>query len=169
MTKKTEYMAVMGIFLALTAALSALDSLISSTLPVMGIRLGLANIPIMVILIKYGIPSGAVLSLMRSFFVFLTRGVTAGMMSLGGGLLSFVCAALLIKALHRSCRFSCIMSAILHIIGQILVSVMYTGSVNTLYYAPLLIPAAAATGMLTGIVTEAVIKSNKNLFGKDMK
>ncbi|MCM1523769.1 MAG: Gx transporter family protein [Ruminococcus sp.] len=168
-SKKSEYAAVMGVFLSLTAALSAVDSMISSALPAVGIRLGLANIPIIVILVKYGIPQAGALSVMRSFFVFLTRGASAGIMSFAGGLLSFVCAAVLIKACRRSYKFSCIMSAVCHIIGQLAVSCVYTGSVYTLYYAPVLIPASIAAGFLTGTVAEAVLKSEKNIFGKDLK
>lgn len=155
-----EYAAVMGISLALVVALSYIDTIISSAVPIPGVRFGLANIVILAVLSRYGIPSAAVLSLLRSGFAGLTRGFTAGMMSLGGGILSFAASVLLICVLGRSYRFSGIIAAVCHIIGQLAVSCILTGSLHTLLYAPVLIPAAVASGFLTGIAAEAVVKKS---------
>ncbi len=164
MKSKAVYVSFMGISLALTAALSWFDTLISLSLPIPGIRLGLANVAVTAMLIKYGIPSGLVLSLLRSGFVFLTRGATAAVMSLCGGLAAFAAAVILITVMKRSLRFSCIISALFHITGQLAASCLLTGSVYTLAYAPLLYPVSLAAGYLTGTILQIFYKY---IIGKD--
>lgn len=158
MKSKAEYAAFMGIALALTTVLSLLDSLISSAFPAPGIRLGLANIAVTAVLIKYGIPSGLVLSILRSGFVFLTRGATAALMSLGGGIAAFAASAILIIVMKRSLKFSCVISALCHICGQLAASCLLTKSVYTLAYAPLLVPVSFLTGYLTGTIMQCIKK-----------
>lgn len=154
MKNKAVYASFMGISLALTAALSWLDTFISLSLPIPWVRLGLANVAIIAVLIKYGIPSGLVLSLLRSCFVFLTRGATAAIMSLCGGIAAFTAAVILIIVMKRSLKFSCVISALCHITGQLAASCLLTESVYTLAYAPLLYPFSMATGYLTGTILQ---------------
>lgn len=150
------YIAEMGILLALTAALSYIDSRISAAFP-MNIRLGIANIAILIALVKHGTGPAGLLAVLRSGFSALTRGATAGIMSLGGGIFSFIVTAMLIRTKH-SYRFTCMIAAICHILGQLAVSCVLTGSAAALLYAPVLIPAAVITGMLTGTISEQCIK-----------
>ena len=69
MKSKAKYAAFMGIALALTAVLSFADSCISAAFPIPGIRLGLANIAIIAVMIRYGTVSGLLMTLLRSGFV----------------------------------------------------------------------------------------------------
>jgi len=151
-----KYAAFMGIALALTAVLSYADSLFSAALPVAGIRLGLANIVIITVMLRFGAASGLLMSVLRSGFVFITRGMTAAVMSASGGLLSFAASAILLLLLKRSCKFSCIIAALCHTLGQIVAACMLTGSIGTLYYAVLLAPVSIAAGYLTGTVIQAL-------------
>ena len=139
MKSKAKYAAFMGIALALTAVLSFADSCISAAFPIPGIRLGLANI-----------------ALLRSGFVFLTRGASAAVMSLSGGLLAFAAAAVLMIIMKRSCKFSCIIAAMCHTLGQLAAACVLTGSVYTLAYVVVLMPVSIFTGFLTGTVLQAL-------------
>ena len=131
----------MGIALALTAVLSFADSCISAAFPIPGIRLGLANIAIIAVMIR---------------FVFLTRGASAAVMSLSGGLLAFAAAAVLMIIMKRSCKFSCIIAAMCHTLGQLAAACVLTGSVYTLAYVVVLMPVSIFTGFLTGTVLQAL-------------
>ena len=145
----------MGIALALTAVLSFADSCISAAFPIPGIRLGLANIAIIAVMMRYGTVSGLLMTLLRSGFVFLTRGASAAVMSLSGGLLAFAAAVLMI-IMKRSCKFSCIIAAMCHTLGQLAAACVITGSVYTLAYAAVLMPVSIFTGFLTGTVLQAL-------------
>lgn len=146
-----------GISLALMTVLGILDTFISSAFPIPGVRIGLSNVVIIIILLKMGLPWGSFMCLLRSGITLLTRGVTAGIMSLSGGILSFAAVYLLLCVLKSSYGFSCIISSLLHIAGQITAACFITGSFFTVYYAPVLMPAAIVTGLLTGAVIESVI------------
>ena len=132
MKSKAKYAAFMGIALALTAVLSFADSCISAAFPIPGIRLGLANIAIIAVMIRYGT------------------------VSLSGGLLAFAAAAVLMIIMKRSCKFSCIIAAMCHTLGQLAAACVLTGSVYTLAYVVVLMPVSIFTGFLTGTVLQAL-------------
>ena len=156
MKSKAKYAAFMGIALALTAVLSFADSALSAAFPVPGIRLGLANIAIIAVMLRYGAASGLVMTVLRSGFVFLTRGMTAAIMSASGGLLSFAAAVVLMLYMKRSCKFSCITAAMCHTLGQLAAACILTGSFYTFAYAAVLMPVSVGTGFLTGTVLNAL-------------
>ena len=83
-----RYTAVMGLLFAVSAALNMIESLFSAFLP-LGMRVGLANIVIMAAILCINLPSAALLVLLKSAFVLLARGATAGAMSLPLNSLSF--------------------------------------------------------------------------------
>jgi heptaprenyl diphosphate synthase len=153
---KASYVALMGILLGIAVMLTSLESIFSSFMP-NGIRIGLSNIVIMLAVISINIPSAFALVLLKALFVLLTRGVTAGGMSLCGGLLAFGVTALLYKYTKNSYVIISIFSAIAHSAGQLLLAVIITESINTLYYLPVLIIASAAAGFCTGIVLNIIL------------
>ncbi len=155
---RAKYTAYMGMMLALTAALSFLDSCISSVFPIPGIRLGLANVAILAVMALYGVPSAAAAAVLRSGFVLLTRGVSAGIMSLSGGIASFIVMTVMLKIFRRSERFSCIIGSVVHVTGQTAAACILTGSIRTMLYTPFIIPAAVVSGLLTGTVYEMLLR-----------
>ena len=153
---KPKSIALLGICAAIAMVLSYIESLIPLSFAVPGIKLGLANIAIIAVMIRYGIVSGLLMTLLRSGFVFLTRGVSAAVMSLSGGLLAFAAAAVLMIIMKRSCKFSCIIAAMCHTLGQLAAACVLTGSVYTLAYVVVLMPVSIFTGFLTGTVLQAL-------------
>lgn len=164
MSSKARKAAFLGISCGLMLVLSAADSIISAAFPLPGVRIGLSNVAIITVMLLYGLPWGGCMALLRTAFAFLARGFTAGLMSLSGGLLSFFAAYILLCLLKRSYKFSALISAVFHTAGQLAAACILTKSVYSLYYAPVLIPASIAAGILTGTVTEMIVKR----FGKDM-
>lgn len=155
-SSKAGYVATMGVLLALCAALTAIESAVSAFLPV-GMRIGLANIVIMTAAVCVGLPSAFVLTVLKAAFVLLTRGITAGGMSLCGGVLAFAVTALLLSKTKAGYTVIGLISALAHSAGQIALSSIMTGSVYTLYYAPLLMLVSAAAGIATGTVSGVII------------
>ncbi len=83
--------AVIGILGAVTLTLSFFESLIPDIafLPP-GAKLGLANIVVMFTVLTMGFADGLFIVVLKSGFVFLTRGVASFFMSISGGLLSYL-------------------------------------------------------------------------------
>lgn len=154
----------LGISLALCIALSWLDSLLSAAMPFPGLRLGLANTVICAVLMKYSVKEGFAMSLLRSGFVSLTRGVVSGIMSLCGGMAAFVVTALLISRKNLNVRTVSVLAAAAHIAGQLAAACVIMGTVRVLYYGIFLLPAAVVTGFCTGTILDRLTKTN--LFDK---
>lgn len=151
-----RYAAVMGLLFAVSAVLNLLESLFSAFLPA-GIRVGLGNIVIMVAILCVNLPSALLLTVLKSGFVFLTRGVTAGALSLCGGLAAFAVTALLFRRTKASCVLISVLGAIAHSLGQLCAADVILGSAIVFSYAPVLGLGSVAAGIVTGIVLKAVL------------
>jgi heptaprenyl diphosphate synthase len=153
--KKASFVAFTAILLAVTVIMSAAENVLTAGFPT-GIRLGLSNITIMTAVLFINSSAGLLLTVLKSGFVFLTRGFIAGAMSLSGGILAIVVIILLLKKTDCSYVFVSVCAAIAHIIGQLVFAGIMTESRFVFAYAPLLILAAVGSGILTGILLKAV-------------
>lgn len=151
-----RYVSLTGIMLGLAAALSAFESMVSAFLPA-GVRIGLANIAVFAAAVCMNLPTAFLITLLKSAFVLLTRGVTAGIMSSCGGIVSFGITALLLSKTNASYVMISVLSAIGHMLGQLAAASVLMGSVYTFYYAPVLLIAGTASGFFTGIVSGRVM------------
>lgn len=149
-----RYTAVMGLLFAAAAALNMLESLLSAALPA-GMRVGLSNIVIMTAILCINLPSAALLVILKAAVALMTRGVTAGVMSLCGGLAAFLVTALLFRKSRCSYILISVLGAIAHSAGQLCASAGIIGTVYVFAYAPVLVIASTAAGVCTGIVLKA--------------
>lgn len=159
---KVQKIALLGVLLAVTIVIAILESFIPSfTIP--GIKLGFANIVILVTLYEVGILEAVFINLVRVLVVSLVRGTFFSMgffMSLTGAFLSLgvmILFHLVIK------KFSIIgvsvIGSLFHVIGQILIAMIYMGSVYVVYYLPIIGISAVITGILVGFIARAIIKT----------
>ena len=121
-----------------------------------GVRLGMSNIIVMYDLLFLGTRFAHGIAFLKGTFVFVTRGLVAGLLSLSGGLLS-ISVMLLVLLLTREepsyLRVS-ISGAIAHNLGQMLVvGFLYVG-MYIWYYFPVLIVA----GLIAGTITATLLK-----------
>ena len=159
--KKSRYIAVMGLMLALAAALQFLESMIPIPLP-LGVKPGISSIVIMVVLVKFGFLSAMTLAVLKSGFVFITRGATAFCMSVSGGVLSVaVMGAVLILSRRSKNGTGILLMSVLggvsHNIGQLAAASVFMGSALTFSYLPVLVIAGIISGMFTGTVFKFVL------------
>ncbi len=147
----------MGVFFGLAMVMSFLESL----LPPMpnGIKPGLSNIVTMYMLFFSGGNSAYTIAVLKSLFIGLTRGVTAGFMSVSGGIFSVTVMLLLSK--KRKNPFSYLMLSIFggiaHNMGQLLMSCFIMKSWLTSYYAPGLVLSGVIMGILTGTTLKYIL------------
>ena len=155
-------MALLGILTAGAIVIGILESLIPS-IGIPGVKLGLSNIVILIVLYELGIWEAAFVSLVRVLIVSLVRGTFLSMgfvMSLSGAVLSLgimVLFVLLIK------KFSIIgvsvIGALFHVFGQIAVAMIYLSTAYILFYLPVIAISAIITGVLVGIVAQLIINT----------
>lgn len=156
MRNKTAYY---GVFIALALIISYVELQIPIYFGVPGIKLGLANIVILLMLYCFGTKEALMLSVGRICLVgFLFGNLYSIIYSLAGGLLSLVMMALLKKSKIFSVVGVSIAGGIAHNIGQMVIAMLTVETWNIAYYMPVLLVAGTLTGMLVGIVAAEVLK-----------
>ena len=155
-------MALLGVLTAGAIVIAILESFIPS-IGIPGVKLGLANIVILIILYELGIVEAVIVNLLRVLVVGLVRGTFLGMgffMSLTGAVFSLgimILFYLLIK------KFSIIgvsvIGSIFHVGGQILIAMIYLGTAYIVLYLPVLAISAIITGVFVGIIAQLIIRT----------
>ena len=159
---KVQKMALLGVLTAGAIVIAILESFIPSV-GIPGVKLGLANIMILIILYELGIVEAITVNLLRVLVLGLVRGTFLGMgffMSLTGAVFSLgimILFYLLIK------KFSIIgvsvIGSIFHVGGQILIAMIYLGSAYIVLYLPVLAISAIITGVFVGIIARLIINT----------
>lgn len=165
--RQAKKVAWTGMMLALCLVLSYLESMLSPLLGLApGIKLGLANIVVMYAILCLDTKQAFVLVLLKSFFGLITRGAVAGMVSLGGGLVSLLVMVLLLKASKPTHFILSASGAIAHNIGQLMVASVVLGSGLAMGYAPVLMVAGLIVGGVNSLLLDAVLPSLQKISGK---
>lgn len=159
---KVQKMALLGVLLAGTIAIAILESFIPSFV-IPGIKLGFANILILVTLYEIGVKEAIFINLVRVLVVSLLRGtfLTMGFfMSLSGAVFSLTIMILLCKLFKKfSIIGVSVVGSLFHVTGQILIAIIYMNSVYVIYYLPIIGLAAVITGVIVGFVAKAIINT----------
>lgn len=163
---KTKQVALTGVLFALAMVLSFVESTLSPLLGLPpGVKLGLANIVVMFSLFCLSVPYTVGLVVLKALFGMLTRGVTAGALSLCGGVLSMLVMLVLMQLLGKNALFilsAC--GAIAHNMGQLLaLRLIFTQSVYTLYYMPVLLVSGLVMGTITSLLLKALLPHLKKI------
>lgn len=156
MTKKVAYM---GMLVALAFIFSYIESLIPINVGIPGIKLGLANMVVIVTLYTMGTGSAFVLSLVRIVLTGFTFGNLAMMMySLGGGMLSFLVMVIARKTKLFSVTGVSVLGAVFHNVGQIIVAALVVENSSLFYYLPVLLVSGVVFGVIIGMIGAILIK-----------
>ena len=150
-----------GMLFALAIALSWLESMVSPLLGLMpAIKLGLSNIVVMYALLFLRTRTAVLLVVLKALFAFLTRGVTAGFLSLCGGALALAVYLLLLHLPGVSGYIFCTCGALAHIL---------LSSGMALAYAPVLLTAGLIVGGISCVLTKALFAALPSSAGQQRK
>lgn len=157
----TRKIALTGIMCAFALALSYLETLIPAYpgFPP-GAKPGLSNIVTMFMAGSSGTPYAFFITIIKGLFAGVTRGFTAMLMSLSGGILSTAAACLLFRFAKNKLGYIgiSIVCAVCHNIGQLAAACIISGTASLVVgYGPLLLIFAVVTGLLTGAILKAVM------------
>lgn len=156
--------AYFGVFTALALIFSYIETLVPISFGIPGVKLGLANLIIVIALYKIPLREVYVLSIVRV----LLSGVLFGnyfsiVYSLAGGLLSLTVMALLKKTGGFSVIGISIAGGVCHNIGQLVVAMIVVETFAMSYYMPVLLVAGLITGFLIGVVADQVLRRISNI------
>lgn len=160
---KAKKISVFAMMTALAFTLSFLESLLPFNFGVPGIKLGLANVVVVVAVYTMSPFEALAIALVRILLAGLTFGNFYSLAySFAGGLLSF-CIMLALKKSKLSQIGVSIAGAVTHNAGQLLVAGLIMHTSGVIFYFPVLLVAGAVTGFLTGVISKPVTdRLNKN-------
>lgn len=156
--------AYFGVFTALALIFSYVETLIPISFGIPGVKLGLANLIIVIALYKMRLSEAYLLSVVRvvlSGFIF--GNYFSIIYSLAGGLLSLTAMACLKKNGGFSVMGVSVAGGVCHNIGQLIVAMLVVEMFSVAYYVPVLLVAGVATGLVIGLVANGMIRRLKDI------
>ena len=156
MNRKIAYY---GLLVALAFIFSYVESLFPINLGIPGVKLGLANLVVIVSLYLFGIREAAVISFIRIVLSGITFGSPAAMVySLAGGVLSLLIMVIAKKTNKFSTMGVSVAGGVFHNVGQIIVAMIVLETQSLIYYLPALIISGLVAGVVIGILAAEIIK-----------
>ena len=151
-------MVLNGLLLAYALVLSYIESLIPFAAGIPGIKLGLANLAVVLCLYKKGRRDALLLNVCRILLAgFLFGNLYSILYSLAGGLLSFAVMCITQKGKSFGILGVSVLGGVSHNLGQIGIAVFVTRTPGILYYIPWLVIAGVLTGAGIGILAQILL------------
>ena len=151
--------AYFGVFTALALIFSYVETLIPTNFGIPGIKLGLANLIIIIALYKMKVKEAYALSVVRVVLAgFMFGNLFSIIYSLAGGLLSLSVMVLLKKTDKFSLFGISMAGGVFHNVGQLIVAILVMENLNIVYYMPVLLISGLITGFVIGIVAGEMLK-----------
>lgn len=149
----------MGFFCAVAIVLGYVETLIPFSFGIPGVKLGLANLAVLLILMVYTWKEAAVVSLVRILVIgFLFGNLFSILYSLAGAAFSLLLMALLKKLDGFGIMGISVAGGVAHNLGQLAVVLLVFHSMGYLYYLPVLLVSGAVTGFVVGTAVYQVEK-----------
>ncbi len=156
--------AYFGVFTALALIFSYVETLIPISFGIPGVKLGLANLVIVIALYKIRPGEALLLSVTRVVLAgFIFGNYFSIIYSLAGGLLSLAVMALLKRDGGFSVTGVSIAGGVSHNVGQLIVAMLVVETFSVIYYVPALLAAGAITGFFIGILAEQMLRRLRNI------
>ena len=154
-------LSALAIGVAVAMLLSYVEAQIPSA-PIPGVKLGLANIAVMVILYKLGLKDAALVSAVRVVLISLLFGNPVSLIyGLSGAVLSLSQMALLKRISPFSPIGVSVAGGVAHNIGQICSACIIMGTAKVALYLPVLLLSGVISGIAVGVCSGIIIKKLK--------
>ncbi|MBQ9699049.1 MAG: Gx transporter family protein, partial [Lachnospiraceae bacterium] len=153
-----QKVAVIGALAAFGAILSYIETLIGFSLGVPGVKLGIANIAVLVTLYRYNARSAAAVNLVRILVVGLLFGNLFSIaFSIFGAFISLIVMIIVKKTDKFSILGTSAVGGVGHNMGQALAAMFIVDSYSVVYYIPVLFVAGIVTGIAVGLVSNIIL------------
>ncbi|WP_324825341.1 Gx transporter family protein [Sinanaerobacter sp. ZZT-01] len=150
---KIKKLSISAALTSLALIFSYIEFLIPFSFGNTGIKLGLANVVILVALYTLGASYAFSINLLRVVLSGLLFGnVFAIAYSFAGALFSFLCMLLLKKTNWFSIIGVSMAGGVAHNLGQIIIAAFLVESMKIFYYFPVLVFSGMITGILIGVI-----------------
>ena len=148
---------------ALALIFSYIEVLIPFNFGIPGIKLGIANLVVIVTLYNLGARYAFLINMIRVFVAgLLFTGLFGCLYSLAGALLSFLVMILIKRTGIFSITGVSICGGVFHNLGQILVAAFLISSLKIFAYFPVLIISGVISGTVIGILSYLILQRLPN-------
>ena len=162
--KGTRRLTRLALLTAIALTIFMVEAQIPVPIPIPGVKLGLANLIIVIALYKMRLSEVFLLSIVRILLSgFLFGNYFSILYSLAGGLLSLVVMALLKKTGDFSVMGISMAGGVSHNVGQLVVAMLVVETFSVGYYLPVLLVAGLVTGFLIGVAAGEMLKRLVNI------
>ena len=150
---RVRKLCILALFAAIALTIWAAEALIPPIVPLPGVRLGLANIVLLLTLYLYDRRSAALVLAVRLILGAALAGtVMSFLYSLAGGLLVLgVMALLRDRVQEKNLWMLSAYAAVAHNLGQLLAARLILGTPGLWWYLPVLLLSGLVTGAFTGL------------------
>ena len=155
----TKQLTLCAVLTALALALSYLENFcpLSLAIPIPGIKLGLANLAVVLCLYRYGWKEALFLNAVRiALAAFLFGSMFTMLYSLAGAACAFAAMVLAKRLKLFSVVGVSVLGGVCHNLGQLAVAVAVLGGSWAGWYLPWLMLAGCVTGIFIGVCAGAV-------------
>ena len=159
MMNNTRIITICGLMTALAMIFSYIESLVPIPIPVPGVKLGLANMAIMIVMFTIGTREAVFVDIIRVVLTSMLFGnFNSFIFSISGAVLSIVVMAVL----KHTGKFSevgiSVTGGVMHNIGQIIAAIIIMDTSAIILYLPVLMISGVVTGIVIGIVASIIVK-----------
>ena len=149
MSKKVAFY---GVFAALAILMGYVESLFPPPVPVQGVKLGLANVIVLIALYFMGAKAALGINVIRVVIsALLFSGFSGFLYSIAGAGVSFIIMVLPKKIKSSGIIGVSVLGGVAHNIAQIGVAAAVLNTPGLFYYLPVLIISGVVMGVITGI------------------
>ena len=149
---RTKKLALSAILAALAMILSYVEAMVPMPVPIPGIKLGLANLVILLAIYRLGFKYALAINCIRIFVTgLLFTGAFGILYSLAGGLLSLLVMYLLYRTEIFSMVGVSMAGGVAHNLGQLLTACLIMSNIRLMSYFAVLLFAGMGSGILMGI------------------
>lgn len=164
MERKGARLASFGVFVALALIFSYIETLIPFQIGIPGVKLGLANLVIVIALYRMPVGEVYLLSGVRVVLTgFLFGNLMSILYSLAGGILSLTVMWGMKRIRSVSILGVSIAGGVFHNIGQLLAAALMVETYGVFSYLPVLLISGLLTGFVIGLASGEMLKRIRSL------
>ena len=168
--KSTKNIGITSLFLALALVLSYIETLLPVFIPIPGLKIGLPNRVIIIILYLYDLKTASLINVMRIFIAgFMFGSAFSIVYSLAGAFLSMIIMALMKKTRKFSIVTVSSAGGIFHNLGQIIMAAIVMENYYIFTYFPVLFIGGLITGIVIGIIARELLPRLRKIIGFEIK
>lgn len=150
---RTKKLALSAILAAVAMILSYIEALFPMPVPIPGIKLGLANLVVIIAIYRLGFKYAFAINCIRIFTTgLLFTGAFGALYSFSGGVLSIIVMYLLYKIGWFSMVGISMAGGVAHNLGQLIMACIIMSNIKLMSYFAILLFAGMGSGILIGIV-----------------